>query len=543
MNAQYTRGMAAGTTPADRSSGRPLTEDQMLLEMEIRLQVAARHNEVRIGNDSWWSSRPKEPNGTETSRETVITIPRTALEAQGREATAKNLGMVTEMTTYGCLTNKGLPEPLRTGDPATDSNIVAYIAGAAGDRTRQFALTGRLEPSQNGLAPEQREPLFIDLEWFDEMIAERYGKRLSEDDIYREAGAAEARHFDTATSTQARAAWQQISEERPAHTPEAPAQHPTARLHPLSNVDPTAEIGARTVIEEGAEVQRDARIDEDTIVRAGSCVRQGARIGAGCDVAAFYVGENARIGDGCKLNADSAVGDKAWVADTVHLRTGARVGRGAVIGERTELGAETHIHPEASIGTGVSTGNNARIGESAVVRDGANIADEARIAPHARIGERNSIGKGAQIGMDAGIGVIPSAEIGSECTVGGTAYVSGSVRMRHGCTVEAGARLEHGVLMKAGATVGAGSRVRQDAVIEENERIPPSTRVETDGTRTPGHVETGDQRPADDNEERYALILAGSKPQPPAPHPPRAPGPAGDAAREAESPGRDGPSR
>ncbi|MCY4123059.1 MAG: DapH/DapD/GlmU-related protein, partial [Acidobacteria bacterium] len=448
MNAQYTRGMAAGTTPADRSSGRPPTEDQMLLEMEIRLQVAARHNEIRIGNDSWWSSRPKEPNGTETSRETVITIPRAALEAQGREATAKNLGMVTEMTTHGCLTNDGPPEALRTGDPATDSNIVAYIAGAAGEQARQFALTGRYEPSQSGVPAEKREPLFMDLEMFDQMIAERYGKRLSEDDVYREAGAAEARHFDMTTSATARKAWQAITEGRPRETPEGPVQHPTARLHPLSNVDASAAIGARTVIEEGAEVQRDARIDEDTIVRSGSCVREGARIGARCEVAAFYVGQNATVGDGCKLEAHSGVGDNAWVSDAVHLGTGARVGRGAVIGERTTLGPETRIHPEASIGNRVTTGANAEIGESVVVRDGTNIRAEARVAPHARVGERATIGKQTQIGIDAGIGVIPSAEIGSDCTLGDGAYVSGSTRMRDGATLEAEARLEHGVLME-----------------------------------------------------------------------------------------------
>ena len=251
MNTRYTGEIAADTQPAERSSGQPLTETQMLLEMEIRLQVAARHNEVRIEDDNWWSSRPKDEDRTQAERQTVIRIPRAALEAQGREATAQNLGLLAEMTTHGRLSNEGAPPHLRTGDPEIDDSIIGYIAGAAGDLTRQFALTGRFEPSQNEVPPEKREPLFMDLEIFDEIIAERYGKRLTEKDIYREAKTIERRHFDTATSDEAREAWQRISEKHPPQSPEPPARLAANRdssstmehVHPA---DPRGELPETT---------------------------------------------------------------------------------------------------------------------------------------------------------------------------------------------------------------------------------------------------------------------------------------------------------
>ena len=208
----YVRGAALGTVPCDRRAGRAPSEEQMLLEMELRLRVAAKTNRVVIGNNGWWSSRPAEadpvngpPSGDRApQRRMTITVPESALMAAGREKTAENLGMVTEMTTHARIMNDGPPPELRTGDAKKDDAIAAYIAGAARDRTEQFALTGRFGPSQSDLPPDEREPLFIDLEYFDEMIAAEHGKRLTEDDLYKAAGAVEARYFDPATAAEAR---------------------------------------------------------------------------------------------------------------------------------------------------------------------------------------------------------------------------------------------------------------------------------------------------------------------------------------------------
>ena len=241
MTVRYARGIPEGTAPADRAAGALLTEAQMLLEMEVRLQVAARHNQIEVDADrpGWWASRlhteeqaaaftpPADPPSGQSM---LVMVPYAALEAQGRAKTAESLGMVVEVTTHASLVNEGLPEHLRTGDLASDLATVAYIAGAARDSVSTLALTGRLESSQAGLPDAEREPLFIDLEYFDDMIAERYGKRLSEADVYRETAAAEARHFDPATSDVAREVCRGVTGGRGVPAPAADLPAPVAAL-------------------------------------------------------------------------------------------------------------------------------------------------------------------------------------------------------------------------------------------------------------------------------------------------------------------------
>ena len=210
---KYARGVAPGTELADRNTGKPPTEDQMLLEMELRLRVAARTNEVALVDDTWWSSQPvkrgsDEEDGAadrnESGQRMRVRVPAAALERAGAKLTAERLGMVTELVTHALIRNEGAPTARRTGDPSNDDAMAGYIAGAAGDMATHFGQTGKWQPSQARLPAEEREVLFLDLEYFDEMIAERYDKRLTEADAYEEAGEAERRHFDPATSAAAR---------------------------------------------------------------------------------------------------------------------------------------------------------------------------------------------------------------------------------------------------------------------------------------------------------------------------------------------------
>ena len=214
MKPVYVQGIDAATVPAERKAGRPMTEDEMLLEIDIRLQIAANIGEVEIGEDKWWSSGAADPeeDAGKPGRAMHVKVPRSALEPQGREGTAQNLRTVTEMTMHARLMHAGVPDEFKVGDPKADATIPGYIAGAAADQIHQLALTGRLQPSQSNLPEDQREPLFLDLEYFDEMITAEHGKGFNETDAYRAATALEAKYFDPRTSAEAAAAWKHISE-------------------------------------------------------------------------------------------------------------------------------------------------------------------------------------------------------------------------------------------------------------------------------------------------------------------------------------------
>ena len=187
----------------------------MLLEMEIRLQVAARRNHVVADDSGWWSSRVADPGRPQTrppdGDTMILTVPRTALGPQGREKTTKALARVTELTAQAMLRNNSVPEHLRTGNRKADAAIADYIAGAAADCAGEFGRSGTFRPSQSDLPVNEREVLFLDLEFFDEAIAEGYGKRITEDDLYQSAETTERQHFDPATSEVAREAGREIA--------------------------------------------------------------------------------------------------------------------------------------------------------------------------------------------------------------------------------------------------------------------------------------------------------------------------------------------
>ena len=77
-NARLYTQVAAGTRPADRKSRTQPSEQQMLLEMEVRLQVTAQTNQVVFGYSGWWSSRVAEASEQPTQQPTgdmmILTI-------------------------------------------------------------------------------------------------------------------------------------------------------------------------------------------------------------------------------------------------------------------------------------------------------------------------------------------------------------------------------------------------------------------------------------------------------------------------------------
>ena len=86
-----------------------------------------------------------------------------------------------------------------------------------------WARTGKFEASQAHTPDDEREPLFLELDYFDEMIAEQYGKRFGEEDAYRAAEAVEARDFDPARSKVARQAYCHIAGGETPWPPRPPA--------------------------------------------------------------------------------------------------------------------------------------------------------------------------------------------------------------------------------------------------------------------------------------------------------------------------------
>lgn len=228
---RYVRGIAPGTQPADRNIGKPPTENQMLLDMEIRLQLTGADHSVVLGEGNIWSSRPDTrplANGEENppageGKRMVVTIPAAALEPRGPEVTASNLGLLVEMTTHAAMMKEWPPKVIRTGDPACDDALANYTAAAANDQVTEFARTGTFRASSASLPEADREPLCIDLEYFDKMIAKRFDKRFGEADAYRAADAVESARFDPARSAQARQVHSQLQNKTARQAERAPA--------------------------------------------------------------------------------------------------------------------------------------------------------------------------------------------------------------------------------------------------------------------------------------------------------------------------------
>ena len=226
MKPVYVSGIAPETVPADRGAGRPMTEDEMLLDMEIRLAVAARDGRIEIDDGTWWRLEPAgEGDGPSQTTSTdaehrhkpdsaagphafQMNLPRTGLTARGPEETARSLGIVAELAMHARIMKDGIPDEFKTGNREADVGIGKYIAAAAGNLTETLAKTGRYEPSQSDVPEDQREAMFIDLEYFDEMIRDKHGKSFTEKDACRAAADLETKHFDPATSPEAAAAWQ-----------------------------------------------------------------------------------------------------------------------------------------------------------------------------------------------------------------------------------------------------------------------------------------------------------------------------------------------
>jgi UDP-3-O-[3-hydroxymyristoyl] glucosamine N-acyltransferase len=89
---------------------------------------------------------------------------------------------------------------------------------------------------------------------------------------------------------------------------------------------------------------------------------------------------------------DASVDPTAFLAPSVYVESGARVGRSARIHAGTWVDREAVVGPHAEIGASV------HVGAAAVVGEGAHIGS------HSKIGARAHIGAGARIAQDQQVG-------------------------------------------------------------------------------------------------------------------------------------------
>lgn len=183
--------------------------------------------------------------------------------------------------------------------------------------------------------------------------------------------------------------------------------HPSAVIHPEASLDEGVSVGPHCVIEAG--------------VRVG----KGSRLGPGC-----ILGAGSRLGNDCLLHA------------RVTLYHGVQVGHRAIMHSGVVLGADGFgFAPDPFKGAGawakiaqlggVSVGDDVEIGanttvdrgalENTVLGNGVKLDNQIMIAHNVRVGDHTA--------MAACVGVAGSTVIGSRCTIGGAAMLSGHLEL------------------------------------------------------------------------------------------------------------------
>ncbi len=104
---------------------------------------------------------------------------------------------------------------------------------------------------------------------------------------------------------------------------------------------------------------------------------------------------------------DAAVDPTAFLAPTVYVESGARVGRAvhiaagswvdreAVVGPHTEIGAAVHVGAAALVGEGVHVGSHTKIGARASIGAGTRIAADQKIDDDAVVPQQSAFGAAA----------------------------------------------------------------------------------------------------------------------------------------------------
>lgn len=187
----------------------------------------------------------------------------------------------------------------------------------------------------------------------------------------------------------------------------APGIHPSAVIHPEASLEEGVSVGPHCVIEAGVHIGK------------------GSRLGPGC-----IIGAGSRLGNDCLLHARVTLYHGVQVGNRVILHSGVVLGAdgfGFAPDPFKGAGAWAKI---AQLG-GVSIGDDVEIGanttvdrgalENTVLGNGVKLDNQIMIAHNVRVGDHTA--------MAACVGVAGSTVIGSRCTIGGAAMLSGHLEL------------------------------------------------------------------------------------------------------------------
>ncbi len=158
----------------------------------------------------------------------------------------------------------------------------------------------------------------------------------------------------------------------------------------------------------------------------------------------------------------AGIHDRAVVAASAMIGTGARIGACAVIGERAMIGEGT------TIGPGVYVGDDASVGA------GSLIYPNVTILPRCRVGNRVIIHSGTVIGSD-GFGFAPSGEAYEKIPQLGIVLVDDDVEIGSNCSVD---RATMGVThIRRGVKIDNLVQIAHNVEVGENSVIVAQTGV------------------------------------------------------------------
>ena len=167
--------------------------------------------------------------------------------------------------------------------------------------------------------------------------------------------------------------------------------------YPQTLVAVDAGIAPSAIVGDGVTIARQVQ------VRDGAVIGNGVRLGD-----AAVIGEGATVHDRARVEAGSAVGEDAVIAEDAVIHRGCKVGRSAFVGNGAEMDDHAQLGDEASLG------RKSRLHTHAEVRP------KAQIGANTRIFNRALIDAGVRIGNDAIIGEqakIQTTSIGNDSWV------------------------------------------------------------------------------------------------------------------------------
>lgn len=531
---KWVEGIEPGAATAPADAGRPWTTAEMLAEIEQQLRTfeQAGGEIERIDGTTAWSAGPGR-NG-----KTAVRIPARIEPGGTREATARVLAASTEMTTLARLWNKGPPAGRSLGKPEDDRLLAGYVAGIAGARAEQEALTGSPE------RPEPAEAYYIDLEYFSDEMAAKGKGRISEDDVIaaadleraksggrtaaadrggpagRTSGRPATRKDDSMATTADSVAEAADTSENPyqiagpedylrdlknAGPPgidESASVDPTAKVHPTAKVGPGCELGPGVEVGPHALLEADVKVGQHTQIRAGVAIGRGTRVGEHSILAGdATIGRDCVIGSHVSIHSDARNGNDTYVRDDVQIDDHAAIGEAVAISRGVRVGPHTRVVGDSLLEEGARIGPHTTVGYS------------TRMGAHVRVGQRSELAFGTSVGARAELG--ENVATGQHARVKARTIVPSHTRLPAAAeldgpetrdlelirknaptgvdptaTVHPDAEVSPLAKVRPGAVIEAGCSVAAGAYVGENAKLGAGSRMEEDAA-IGNHAQTG----------------------------------------------------